>query len=168
MPLVGIDPDARKTVEYGGATFTLRGIPKGLFTRLRQRNLVAIESAKRRVIKRLSEEGVDPESTQITLKDGRVLTHLEVGTMWEPQYQEDLHRYELELMRWSLVGQSGFQRSDDSPVPWVTERAAYEGEELEVPAKETLRWYAANADLLHHLFMHAEGMNMLDASEKKA
>ncbi len=166
--LIGIDPDERKEVPYRGATFTLRVMPKGLFTRLRQGNLVAIEQAKRRVIKRLADDGIDPEGEFYRSEDGSfVLSNLAHHTLNEPGYSEALHAYEVELIRWSLVGHRGFCKADGTEIPFVTEPRRQEGEDWQVPTSSTLRWYGVNKDLLSTLFLQAEALNLLGPTEKK-
>jgi hypothetical protein len=165
-PFVGIDPDDTLEVEEGGAVITIGVINQGAWQRLYTESLLATESAKRRTIKRLADEGVEPESIAFEA-NGIPVTVLAVETHADPALQDQMHDIQTRAARLAVRHHRNIQKRDGSPVPCVTEKKQIAGRAATVLSEETLAFYAANQMLLSAVWSGLRRLQTLGAVEKK-
>lgn len=155
---LGIDPDDTTTVQFGTGKFTLGVLPLGRWDHIWGRMTAAYRTASRLVIRRLAEQGIDPEEI-VYEKDETKLTRLDAEVRADP----DFHKQEFELMleglKYGLKKHEGvFTRSGE---------IAFEAANG-VLSPRMLAFYGVNPKLVTALWVNLRKLHVLEAPAKKA
>lgn len=167
--LTGIDPDYTEILTLGGAQFTLGLLPASIYQRIHYRNIDALESAQRRVLKVLHAEGIDPEGAALWSTDKTIsVSNIQMRTLKDGDYRAALVWGQIEAVKYSLRAHTNFLKPDGTPIPFALETVQHEGIAVPVVGAETLRWYRVNHALASAIFLAVQRMSAMTASEKKA
>jgi hypothetical protein len=162
---IGVDPDDTQEVLAGGARFTIGVVEQGVWLRLAHESTLAREKAQRRAIRRLNEEGIDPEEAVPGRTDG--LRRVDLATFGDPEFQGRQHALNVEACKYAVRGHEGFGRRNGQPVPFHTTTAKHDGAALQVMADDSLRHYAANPPIVQAIWLAVMRMQVLGPEEKK-
>lgn len=162
---IGIDPDDTVEVEYHGVTVTVGVIPSGVWTRLSGELAVSHRDAKRHAIKLLREQGIDPEDTKDLF--GQKVTVADLAAMNDPTHRENVLRVCLHAVGWAVRGHKNWNTRKNEPVPCTLVTKNYEGIEVQVLDKSTLRYYAANKGLMDAVYGAIKNLQELGPEAKK-
>lgn len=160
---VGIDPDDTITIEFDKGKFTLGVLPVGLWDRFAARSFVAVQHARRVTIKRLAEEGKNPEELV-----GETATLLDIELQRDDTYRAEQHRVWVDAVRYGLRGHEKFNTKAGKPVPFLTETKIIDGVELQVVTETTLKHYRPNMILMVALWGGLRQLHTIGVPEKKA
>lgn len=165
--LTGIDPDHTREVDVYGAKFTIGVIDSGVWERINNDSILAYEGGLRRSIKRLADEGIDPEEVVKTNDDGSTVRKVDTAAWSEPKFRERLVSIMEEAAKYSIRGHSGFQKPNGEPVPFEMGESTSEGRKIPTVGVETLRWYRQNTVVLFAVWVEIKNLMNLGSAEKK-
>jgi len=162
QPFIGLDPDDTAEVKVGGATFTSGVSDQGMWARTHAEAVLAYENAKRRAIKRIADEGGDPEEPV----EGKT-TRLDVEAYTDPTYRERLFNAQCEAVRYAVRGHEGLLKRDGTPHPFQRNTLKRDFGEVHALDEATLRLYRANPRIVEALWMPIWRLQTLGEAEKK-
>lgn len=158
---IGIDPDDTLTITFGKGKFTLGVLPVGLWDRFAARSFVAVQHARRVTIKRLADEGKNPDEMV-----GEIST-LDIELQRDDEYREEQHRIWVDAIRYGLRGHDKFNTKAGKPVPFITETKVIDGVSMQIVAEATLKHYRPNMILMVALWGGLRKLHTIEVPEKK-
>lgn len=164
QPFIGIDPDDTAQVSVRGAVFTIGVVDQGVWGRLQAEEQLAHEGAKRRAIRRLADEGLDPEE----LVEGGKVSRLMLAAFLDPVFQETHFHVQVEAVRHAVRDHDGLLRRDGTTYPCQRVALKQAFGEVSVLSEATLRVYRANRAIIEALWQPISRMQTVGEAEKKA
>ena len=165
QPFIGIDPDDTAQVQVRGATVTIGAIDQGVWSRINAEAQLAHEGAKRRAIRRLASEGLDPEELA---EGGTAVSRLQLEAYMDPGFREQHFNVQCEAVRHAVRAHDGLLKRDGSAISCERVPLKQAFGECTVLSEATLRVYRANPVLVEALWMPIFRMQTLGEAEKKA
>lgn len=165
-PFLGVDPDDTAEMSVGGATFTIGVIDQGVWERINSDAVLSFEAAKRRAIKQLAAEELDPE--EVVRESGEFkLRRVDEAALGDPAYNEHMVSVMLEAIRFAVRGHAGVAKKSGAVVPFKASTAKHEGGTVPTVGDDTLRYYRANPRLIQPLWLAIRRFQVLGEVEKK-